>query len=186
MIKKSKSPTADKTDPKPRYRDYLSADSKVIHDEFVNACLEFDPDKVGTLFKKHPALIDRVDPDLVAFEDPYSLPFLERVMEIFAQFNLKDHSVEVSDRDCTGCSWGGWTKMFVVTDRNNSKQRTSFGFLMKVKENEIIEIFECSQYKVYQDKLGKRMFAGMSDQEIAEAQEAAKRLPDLRKYKDPF
>jgi hypothetical protein len=76
--------------------------------------------------------------------------------------------------------------MFVVTDRNKPEWNTNFGFLMKIEGNKIVEIFECSQYKMYQDKLSKRMYEGMTEEEIKEAKAAANQLPDLRKYKYPF
>lgn len=162
------------------------ADKKML-DMFVTACLALDFDAIKGLHGQYPDIFEKKNPaENIIIDEPEPTPFLERMKELFDQVSLATQDLQVIDRACTGCSWGGWTKGFVVTDKHDPNRQTHFGFLIQIEGNRIAEIFECSQYKMYQDKLSKRMFKGMSEEEIAEEREAAMRLPDVRERREPF
>jgi len=154
----------------------LDSKSQTVLDEFVASCLTLDFERVKNLFKANPEYF-KLNPLMIeaGIEDQ---PLLDRIEEIFNEFKENNPAVTVKDRDCTGCH-GGNTKLFTVS--YNGVKTSQFGFLIKQEGNSITEIRECSQYKSYQDKLSKRMYAGKTEAEIKQMKADGEGLPDLWK-----
>jgi hypothetical protein len=163
--------------PKEQNASTLDDKSKRILDEFVNSCLALDIERVKTLFSENPEYIKEKETP-IGFEIE-SESLVDRIEEIFNEFRANNPTVTVKDRDCTGCSRGQKTKLFTVTYKDAPSKASQFGFLIKQENNSITEIYECIQYKSYQDKLAKRMYAGKTDEEIKQMKEFIKSLPEL-------
>jgi len=149
----------------------LDKSSQIILKEFIETCLSLDTNRLENLFNKHPIYFES--------EAEEGVSLLSRTKEIFNEFIEGNPCINVIDRKCTGCSYGGLTKKFIVTYKNEPHRNSSFGFLIKQKNNCISSIHECSQYKSYQDKLHKKMYLGMTEEQIKEEKEASKGLPPL-------
>jgi hypothetical protein len=93
-IKKDLLPSKTKKLPMSSFREYLCVESIDVVDEFIKACQALDIERIRSLFKKHPHLIDRIDPDDGSLEDPHAMPFLDRVKEIFEHFTLDGNKLK--------------------------------------------------------------------------------------------
>lgn len=149
----------------------LDDKSQLILDEFVQSCLTLNIERVAKLFKDNPTLTKASIYD--------EMPFLERVNEIFDEFKVNSPVITGVDSTCSGCTPGGLTKKFNVTYQNRPALNSNFGFLINIEENKVTEIYECSQFRSYQFRLKKRIYKGMTDEQIKEFTEASNSLPDI-------
>lgn len=139
-------------------------------EKFINSCLLLDirgvKEQIGSVVSIQ-----------IFNGEEYDL--LKRIENLFNEFRNDNPLVTVSDDICNGCSKGTKTKLFNVTYQNNPNKNSQFGFLIESENGIISHIHECTQYKAYQDKLSKRIFAGKTEIETMLLKSAIEGLPEL-------
>ena len=157
----------------------LDEKSKQFLIEFIDACLKLDFLRIKTLLDNNPQYVHSTDAFIVDDPEP-KIAFANRIEEIFNEFIEGNPILTVKEHVCEGCNYGGKTKLFTVTYPNDHEKTSQFGFYIKIKNKSIVYLHECSQYKSYQDKLAKRIYAGKTESEIQQMKLGAESLRKIK------
>jgi len=120
-------------------RPAIEADSKLIVEKFIEACINMD----AGIFEPYMKETD-------VFEEKDKYIFLASLKQILdgVRKGLKNNfSVVKNTTKCFGCSKGKWVAHFEITNTVTGNYYDEFGFVIDLVDGVLINIYQCHGYR---------------------------------------